>query len=153
MQVDLSTVLAILSTVLTIGFGAWLATARYALSQRDAEINRRIEGVVADAKAIDQRLHVEEKATIRQDGDLLRVKDTHSNLAEDLQEIKRTMVTKAEWNGLERMLDNRFSELLRASATRGEQRQPYQPRLTPGGYHISNPSASPPPPGPRKDKP
>lgn len=151
MQIDLSTVLAMFSTLASLAFGAWLATAKYALSQREAEINRRMNLLDLEVKAIDTRLHTEEKATIRQDGDLLRVVDTHKNVAEDVQEIKRTMITKAEWVHFERMIAQQLGQM--AQPPGSPPRPAYTPRMTPGSYQLQNPiSASPPPPPLKRDK-
>jgi hypothetical protein len=151
MQIDLSTVLAMISTIASLAFGAWLTTAKYALSQREAEINRRMNLLDADVKGIDARLHTEEKATIRQDGDLQRAIDTHKNVAEDVLEIKRTMITKAEWVHFERAIAQQISLMGRSSG--GIPRPEYTPRATPGSYQLQNPiSASPPPPPLKRDK-
>jgi len=105
MQVDLTTVLSVLSTIASLGFAAWLTTARYAWSNREKDIDRRIEDVRSLAAAVDTRLHTEEKATIRQDGEISLVKQTHGNIDDDVQEIKRTMVTKVELQHLIRTTD------------------------------------------------
>lgn len=91
MQVDVSTALGFLATVISVAVGAWFAIARYALSQREREIDRRLDDCRDELRKLNDRLHTEEKATIRQDGDVNRVRDSHGTLAADIEEIKRTM--------------------------------------------------------------
>lgn len=85
MQVDLSTILAALSTAMSLAFGAWFATARYALNQREREIDRRLEECQKTSQEIDVRLHLEEKSTIRQDGELRLVQQTHEARLQNLE--------------------------------------------------------------------
>jgi septal ring factor EnvC (AmiA/AmiB activator) len=91
MQVDLSTVLGAFASVISVAVATWFAMARYAIAQREREIDRRLDDCRDESKKLNERLHTEEKATIRQDGDVNRVRDSHGTLAADIEEIKRTM--------------------------------------------------------------
>jgi chromosome segregation ATPase len=119
MQIDLSTALALFSTLASLAFGAWFATAKYAFTQRENEIDRRLEDSMRAMATIDQRLNVEEKSTIRQDGELQRVKDASSHIESDIEEIKRTMVTKAEMQSIERLLNQMLAEMKSATSRSG----------------------------------
>lgn len=113
MQIDISTALGFLATVISVTVGAWFATARYAVAQREREIDRRLDDCRDESKKLNERLHTEEKATIRQDGDVNRVRDSHGTLVSDIEEIKRTMVTKVEWIAMERTLNQILTEMQR----------------------------------------
>ena len=105
MQVDLATVVAAFATTLSIASMIIVTLGKIAIANRDKEIDRRIEDTAKKAESIDLRLHTEEKATIRQDGEIKLVAQNHQGLAEDIDEIKRNMVTKSEWNQLEKMME------------------------------------------------
>jgi hypothetical protein len=113
MQIDISTALGFLATVISVAVGAWFATARYAISQREREIDRRLDDCRDELRKLNERLHTEEKATIRQDGDVARVRDSHGTLLCDIEEIKKSMVTKSEFLVLERTLTQILTEMQR----------------------------------------
>jgi DNA repair exonuclease SbcCD ATPase subunit len=126
MQVDLSTVLGLAASAASIIVGAWLAIIRYAIAQREREIERRLDDCRDETRKLSDRLHAEEKATIRQDGDVKLVRGAHENLAADIEEIKRTMATKTDTSNLDRHIQEILTELRGA---RG--RQPSHPDLEP----------------------
>src|SRR5262245_33056397 len=124
MQIDLGLVGLVLG-----GAGAIIAgLGRLAL----ANFDRRLDDLVRKTDGISDRLHVEEKATIRQDGQITLVQTTHVSLEKDLQEIKDNMATKSEVSSLEKTIERRFDEL--QEANREVRRAPpvYAPRPTPG---------------------
>lgn len=136
MQIDLTVVISVVSSILSLGFGAWLATARIAYANREKEIDRRFEKV----EEIDKRLHMEEKATIRQDGDLHLVQNNHDNFTGDLHEIKRNMATKSEVAQVSRTTEQILARL------DGRRFSPM------GGTYAQGPSESPSPkPIPRRE--
>lgn len=137
--VDLGVVLGAASLIISGLATLWLATFKYALAQKEQETNRRFGEVNAenaslrvDVRAMNDRLHIEEKSTIRQDGQIERQKDKHDRVEKDIADIKerveREMVTKNEMHQLERLMREKLDELLRST------RPGYQPRPTPGGY-------------------
>ena len=102
MRVDLTAVLSLFSGLFTVALGLYLAMARYAIANREREIDRRIDDIraLADAKlgalerevhTLQERLHNEEKATIRQDGDVNLVRQGHNDIKSDMDEVKRTL--------------------------------------------------------------
>lgn len=111
MQVDITTVIGIISTICSLGLGAWLAVAKVALTNREKDIDRRLDDLRGDLRGIDTRLHAEEKSTIRQDGEIRLVQSTHDNLTSDMHEIRRTMVTKAEFAQLGRTTEQILARL------------------------------------------
>jgi predicted AAA+ superfamily ATPase len=143
MQVELSTVLSIFATFLSISMGVIVAVARIAIGNREKEIDRRSDEQGKKLEAIDSRLHIEEKSTIRQDGVIDRLKDTHTNLASDVEEIKHNMFTKGEGVQLEKNIERILQSLER------------RPGYAGGGssQYSQVRSESPPSPPPRKDKP
>lgn len=105
MQIELSAVLGFFGVVLSVTSMIVLALGRIAVANREKELDRRIDEVTKDHKATDTRLHAEEKATIRQDGEIKLVQQVHRNLARDIEDIKTYMVTKAEFNQLEKGIE------------------------------------------------
>lgn len=114
MQIDVSTALGFLATVISVAVGAWFATARYAIAQREREIDRRLDDCRNECRQLNDRLHIEEKATIRQDGDVMRVRDSHGAMVADIYEIKQTLVTKNEVVTLEKAITQINNEISRA---------------------------------------
>lgn len=104
MQLDLTTVLSGASTVLTGVLGAWLWLAKTTIANREREIDRRLDDCRAESRQLSERLHTEEKATIQQNGEIARLRDTHDNLASDIHDIRKNMVTKNDWLHLDRLL-------------------------------------------------
>ncbi len=134
-QISIPVAVSFGSTILTIFLGLYVTLAKYALSQRDREIDRRLDEqhtqqLAAEMKCNDValRLMVEEKATIRQDGDMNLLKQTHSQVSDDLADLKATIVTKQEFQawavGVERLLND-----IRAQ---NSGRTTYSPKPTPG---------------------
>lgn len=138
MQVDLTTVLSVFSAFMSAAVAVVVAIARVAFNNREREIDRRLDDCARTSQGIDTRLHAEEKATIRQDGEMALSRQNHSSLAEDIHEIKRLMVTKAEWQSLERHLQQM-----------GDRRPPY-PGGGSGGYSRTDPTSPPASPAPKK---
>lgn len=136
MQVDVSTVIALVSAICSFALGAWLFVARIAISNREKEIDRRHDELRKRQEEMDLRLHTEEKSTIRQDGDLRLVQNTHDNLANDLQEIKRTMATKAELQHINRTTEQILARIDGRPSPRG---------FPSGGYTSTSEPASPKP--------
>jgi hypothetical protein len=90
-QVELSTVLGFFGSILGVVSLVVVTLARIAINAREKEIDRRIDDLTRKFEAIDLRLHTEEKATIRQDGDLKVVLNKHDGLQETLDDIKRQL--------------------------------------------------------------
>lgn len=115
MQIDLASVIATVSGIVSVAFALYVALAKYAVAQREKEIDRRLEHCAEEQKHLADRIGNEEKATIRQDGALNLVKQTHDDVLHDIEEIKRLMVTKAEWEprmtNIERTMNQILSEL------------------------------------------
>jgi len=120
----MSTVLGFLATVISVAVGAWFAVARYAIAQREREIDRRLDDCRAECRVLNDRLHTEEKATIRQDGDVNRVRDSHGTLVNDIDEIKKSMVTKTEFWALEKALNQILNEMQRGRSGGSYSAQP-----------------------------
>lgn len=130
MQVDISLVLAGLSAVFSGGLAVVVTLARITIQNRETEIDRRIGEIRTKSDDINARLHTEEKATIRQDGDLRLVQTTHTNLTNDVQEIKQTMATKEEVRHIGRTMDKVLERL-------DDRRDGPQRRYTPGAGTYS----------------
>lgn len=126
MQVELTTVLGFAGSAIGAAVTIYIAILRYALSAKEKEFERRfgdIEKAAAEQskncdvelKKLGDRLSNEEKATIRQDGQINLVQNNHDALTRDLEEIKRNMITKAEFEprmtNLERTLNQILAEL------------------------------------------
>lgn len=126
MQVEVTTVLGFLGTTAGTLISIYLAMFRYALAQKEAEFERRFTDIEnaaderkvrceEDMRSLDNRITVEEKCTIQLTGDINLVRNNHDSLNKDLEEIKRTMITKAEFEprmtNLERTLNQILSEL------------------------------------------
>jgi len=92
--VPLSLVVAIGSTILTALFGALFMVSRYAYAGDKREAERRIVLLEQARDALREQLHADELATSKLQGDVNLVKNNHDQLAADVEEIKRTMVTR-----------------------------------------------------------
>jgi hypothetical protein len=128
MQVDLSIVFSLVSSVVAAGFGLYVRT----MGAREKEHEKRVDELrdnmgknfaecMRQIRELHDRIDREEKATIRQDGAIELVKQSHSNLADDMSEVKR-------------MLNQILTEL----RTRGGAARPS------GGYSYTAPITSPP---------
>ncbi len=106
MQVDLSAVVGFLGAIMGVVSLIIVTLGRIAITGREKELDRRIDAVTAESKAIDARLHTEEKATIRQDGEIKLVEQNHGTLLKDIEEIKREMATKTDINHMMQSIDN-----------------------------------------------
>jgi hypothetical protein len=113
---------ALLSGVLTIIFGILLFTLKYAIAQRDQEVNRRLGERESqsnehsnDVKAVLERLRLEELKTVKMEGDLKLTNQAHDGLNNDIDDIKKTMITRQEFElrmtAIERMLQQILSQL------------------------------------------
>lgn len=124
---------------LSIGVALYVGIVRYAINQREKEIDRRIgetqksqatssRECTRELRSLADRLTTEEKATIRQDGEIRLVNQNHDSLTSDIEEIKRTMVTKSEWEprmtALERNTNQILAELRSGSGRYSPVRQP-----------------------------
>lgn len=119
MQVDVSTALGFFASVISVAVAAWFGVARYAIAQREREIDRRLDDCRNECRQLNDRLHTEEKATIRQDGDVARVRDSHGTMVSDIEEIKRTMVSKSEVVALEKAINQVHNDLARSRGGSG----------------------------------
>jgi hypothetical protein len=126
MQVDLSSAVSVVSGLVTVGAGAYVALLRYAIGQKEHEIERRLGDLRNDLEAHEKdsaskhaalggRITDEEKSTIRQDGVLNLSKQVHEGLTSELDELKRNLVLRPEWearmSGLEKTVNTILSEL------------------------------------------
>jgi hypothetical protein len=91
-------VLSIIVSILTLVIGALMKAA---LSNRERELDRRIDTMGARMDLVDTRLHAEEKATIRQDGKIEKVEEADLRFQSDVAEIKATMARKVDVEKME----------------------------------------------------
>jgi len=85
--------------------------ARLAWGNREKEIDRRLDEVVDRVDAQDARLHMEEKATIRQDGKIEKVEEADLRFQADMVEIKTTMARKADVEAVEKHISAGFARV------------------------------------------
>lgn len=115
MQVELSTVVAFVTGLLSTGLGIYVALLRYTVGQREKEIDRRLTHCDVENAKLVETVHALEKTTIKQQGDINLVQRTHDDVKGDVEEVKRTMITKAEFEpritNLERTANQILSEL------------------------------------------
>lgn len=98
MQVDITVVISIVTGI--IGAAAWLHVRSVQERERETEkkldaledlLTRISEKHAAAVLALGERMTIEEKATIRQDGEVALVKQSHDNLAGDMDEVKKML--------------------------------------------------------------
>jgi len=126
MQVDLTAVLGVAGSVISLVASVYIAILRYALAAKEQAFERRFSEIEKDAvtqttscasdlKKQGDRLAEVEKAAVRVEGRLDLVQNNHDALTRDLEEIKRNMITKAEFEprmtNLERTLNQILAEL------------------------------------------
>lgn len=87
--------------------------AKTEIDRRFDKVERNEEVCVKEIRAVADRLNAEEKATIRQDGEIRLVQQNHHALISDLDEIKSHMVTKVEWIATDKRLDQIANQLER----------------------------------------
>lgn len=114
-----SLAVAVISGVLTTVFGVVLFSLKYAVSQRDKEIDRRLDtGETASLKhdkeieINKERLHIEEKKSVEIDGKLKLVDQTHNTFSCDLDEIKKSIVPRQEWESRMTSIDRTLEKIL-----------------------------------------
>lgn len=89
-----STIISIIAAIL----GAYAVVMRWALASKEKEYERRLEKLedaheratqdwAREMNALREKVNIEEKATIRFDGDLRRIGDQHAALVEDIEKI------------------------------------------------------------------
>lgn len=112
----------ILSGILTVIFGILLFTLKYAIAQRDKEVDRRLDQRESqsndhsnDLKAALERLRLEELKTVKMEGELKLTNQAHDGLNNDIEDIKKTMITsqvfEPRMTAIERMLQQILSQL------------------------------------------
>lgn len=141
MQID-ATVLSMVVSALSVVI---VGLARFGLVAKEKDIDNRIGTVTSELKAIDVRLHTEEKATIRQDGNILLVEEADTRIREDLDEIKMMMARKEDIRAIERSVEMMSTNLMREI---NNLRSP--PRV--GQYGYQNPSGQIHSSDPKKDR-
>lgn len=113
MQVELSTVLAVFGS----GLGLYVGLLRYTIASKEQSYVERFGNLEKDTDHIKERLVNEEKNTIRLDGELKLAQNNHDQLTDTIDEIKKSMITKVEFEprmtNLERTLNQILSELQR----------------------------------------
>lgn len=122
MQIELSTVFAVGSGILTALFGIYVGTLRYAIASRDREIDRRIETLDTAVKSVQSaaviladRLATEERETVRLDGAIQLLAQALGAVQETITDMHRSMVKRDEWaprmDSIERQLNKITSAL------------------------------------------
>jgi ABC-type lipoprotein release transport system permease subunit len=134
MQIELG-MLSIIVSVMTLIVGALV---RVAWGNREKEIDRRMDEMAEKVEIQNQRLHTEEKATIRQDGKIEKVEEADMRFQMDVSEIKATMARKADVEAVEKHIAAGFARVdaalqgLQKGGFRGTSGQmqvpPYDPR-------------------------
>lgn len=131
--VELSTVISFAASFLTLAMTAYVAIAKYAVAQREAALDRRIDEIeesitkvgnaaaseVKDAsklaKEYAERLHMTELSVVKLQGELAMARSTAESLDSDFEEIKLKMVARSEWEpqmkNYERTLNNLMLEV------------------------------------------
>jgi hypothetical protein len=114
------------SALFTIVLGLATYALKYAIDQRDKEVDRRLkEGEEAsktherDLKDATERLRQEEMRSIRLEGEMKLQSQAHSGLTDDLNSIKNNIVSRQEWesrmSAVERMLQQILTQLTPSS--------------------------------------
>jgi hypothetical protein len=84
---------AIITSVLAGAF----ALHTYIVGRRDKDIidrqDAKLKECAVEIRDLSDRLHVEEKSTIRQDGEIKLVHQSHSDVRKDIDEVKQTLQT------------------------------------------------------------
>lgn len=123
MQVELRDVVSAAAGVLSVLMGAYVMLLRYAISQREKELDNRIAAIAKEQertqkecgdemKNLVARLAEEEKATIRQKGEMDLVRAQHEAQIGDIEEIKRTMLTRTEFEPRMTSIEKTLREIL-----------------------------------------
>ena len=131
MQIELSAILGVAGSVAGVVVSMYIAILRHALAQKERETERRFADLekaleaqttlcVAGARLHVDRLAEAEKLAIRQGGQIDLAENNHATLMRDLDEIKRSNITKAEFEprmtNLERTLNQILAEIRGRSA-------------------------------------
>jgi hypothetical protein len=101
MQIDIG-MLSIIVSLLTLVF---TGVVRYAVANREKELDSRHDKLDERVQTMDLRLHDEEKATIRQDGKIEKVEEADTRMRDDLTEIKSTMARKEDLLAIVKAMD------------------------------------------------
>ena len=115
-QVDVSTVVAILSLVLSLGLTVVMALRMDATQARDSENSRRMGNLEQGFQNLNQMVHADQLETAKLHGDVRLINQKHDGFERDVREIRDNMVTRGEWeagmNSLVARFDD-FAKLLR----------------------------------------
>jgi len=120
---------ALISAAVSAIVGIALVALRYAIGQRDKDVDRRLSGqettakeTETDQKAIAERLRLEELKSVAMAGDIKVIQNNHSGLDQEMRDLRENIVTRGEWEarmtslearmtGIERMLQQILSQL------------------------------------------
>jgi hypothetical protein len=114
-----STILAGASTLFTLLLGLATYALKYAIDQRDKEVDRRLKDREdlskehdSDLKVVSERLRQEEMKSIRLEGDLKLQSQAHNGLTDDMDSIKNNMVSRQEWESRMASVERTLQQIL-----------------------------------------
>lgn len=128
MQIEFSSVISIVSGIIAFGLSTYLALSRHTDKMRDSEVSRRIgelergeETVNKDLQkefhAVKDRMHADEMAALQLRSDLALVRQIQQTHNDAMEDIRREIVTKAEFesrmSGIERTMERMLDQLQR----------------------------------------
>lgn len=107
---------------LSIIVGIALMALKYAISQRDKDVDRRLADQEAgaresttDQKAIAERLRLEELKSVAAAGDIKVIQNNHSGLDQEMRDLRENIVPRQEWESrmthIERMLQQILTQI------------------------------------------
>jgi hypothetical protein len=117
-QIDIATVISVFAIVASLGSAAYFGVSRYAQHTRDSEVNRRLLQAETNIMEMIKSVHSDELETVRLQGKLALVEQHHTSLETDLDEIKKLIVPRTEWETSQRNLTGKIDDLTREVRSR-----------------------------------
>lgn len=137
---DASVVVSVIAVVVALFTTVMAGLTRYAVAQRDKDVDRRLLVLEASTAVLLTAQHATDLAVRGLNGDMALVRQSHQGFDGDIRQIKESMITRSEWETWREALDKRFDDLV--SAVRGALR-PQPGRYASPGSDPMVPAAKP----------
>lgn len=115
MNHDTLSILAIICSICSVVIGALL---RYAITNRDREVDKRISdlekddnSVVGDVKKLTEKQHSDEVSRTRLEGEVKLLAQANGAIDRDLKDIKTSMVSRTEWTEAQSRIESAQARL------------------------------------------
>lgn len=145
MQLDVSTVVALLAIVVSAGTTIVLAIRGYSVSTRDAEVNRRIAALEQQQQFLTNQLHDDQMETVRLQGEVALVKQQHGHFERSVDSLGRLIEDvprREEWENRMAGIEAQLANLTKILTGRTQTPVPRPESHSPGRYGGGEPGGT-----------